>query len=96
MNIDHARGVAKSLGISVEPTSVAPIVDMMKDAYRQGAAQSGGSPQSSRALHNCQTQLQVAIGHLHAILNESRTAAESWSAEKAGREWLRSIGSEPT
>lgn len=46
-------------------------------------------------LENCQTQLQVAIGHLHTLLNSQRTAVQSWEAEKAARDWLESIGSEP-
>lgn len=47
------------------------------------------------ALTNCQEQLQAAVRHLQAILNESRTATESWQAEQAARQWLLSIGSEP-
>lgn len=94
MNIDHARGVAKSLGIPVETTSVAPIVDMVKDAYRQGAAQSGGSLQSSRALHNCQTQLGYAIEHIKALLNKSHTFAERRQVEIEAANWLKSIGGE--
>jgi len=47
------------------------------------------------ALANCQQQLQVAIRHLQAILNESRTATQSWQAEQEARQWLLSIGSEP-
>ena len=46
------------------------------------------------ALANAQHQLQVAIGHLHAILNSRRTATQSWQAEQEARQWLESIGSE--
>ncbi len=35
-----------------------------------------------------------AITHLHAILNQRRTATQMLEAESAAREWLRSIGSE--
>lgn len=38
----------------------------------------------------------IAIRHLHAILNQQRTATQSWQAEQEARQWLESIGSEPT
>lgn len=38
---------------------------------------------------------RIAIDHLQAILNESRTADESFQAESGARDWLLSIGSEP-
>lgn len=34
----------------------------------------------------------MAIRHLHAILNSQRTATQSWEAETAARQWLASIG----
>lgn len=40
------------------------------------------------AMANCQTQLQTAIRHLHALLNSQRTAVQSWESEKAARDWL--------
>lgn len=49
---------------------------------------------TSLALENSQHQLRIAIGHLHALLNTQRTATQSWEAEGATRDWLRSIGSE--
>jgi primosomal protein N'' len=42
------------------------------------------------------TALQTAIGHLQAVLNKCRTADEQLRADTAAREWLTSIGSEPT
>lgn len=42
-------------------------------------------------MANCQTQLQTAVRHLHALLNSQRTAVQSWEAEKAARDWLESI-----
>lgn len=47
------------------------------------------------ALSNCQAQLQVAIGHLQAVLNKARTHAEQQAADTAARDWLVSVGSEP-
>lgn len=41
---------------------------------------------------NAQEALQVAIGHLNAILNEARTCHQSLHAERLAREWLKSIG----
>lgn len=60
-----------------------------------------------RALHNIglpphphqaliATQRDEAILHLHAILNTQRTATQSWQAEQEARQWLASIGSDPT
>lgn len=50
----------------------------------------------AQALNQRSTALaSVAIRHLQAILNESRTFAESMEAERAARDWLVSIGSEP-
>lgn len=42
------------------------------------------------------TQRDQAIAHLHALLNQRRTATQMQEAERAAREWLESIGSEPT
>lgn len=49
-----------------------------------------------RALGNAQQQLLIAIGHLQAVLNKSRTHAEQQAADTAARDWLDSIGSEPS
>lgn len=38
---------------------------------------------------------RVAIGHLQAVLNQSRSHAEQQAADTAARDWLISIGSEP-
>lgn len=39
---------------------------------------------------------RVAIGHLQAVLNKCRTHAEQQAADTAARDWLISIGSEPS
>lgn len=38
----------------------------------------------------------IAISHLHAVLNKARTYNEQQAADTAARDWLVSIGSEPT
>lgn len=39
---------------------------------------------------------KVAINHLQAVLNKARTFDEQQAADTAARDWLTSIGSEPT
>ena len=41
-------------------------------------------------------QRNEAVAHLHALLNQRRTATQMLEAERAARDWLASIGSEPT
>ena len=43
-----------------------------------------------------QATARIAIGHLQAVLNKPRTHAEQQAADTAARDWLISIGSEPT
>lgn len=47
------------------------------------------------ALANAQHSLGMAIGHLQAVLNKARSAAEQQAADTAARDWLLSIGSDP-
>jgi hypothetical protein len=49
-----------------------------------------------RQLKAVQASARTAIGHLQAVLNKSRTHAEQQAADTAARDWLLSIGSEPT
>lgn len=39
---------------------------------------------------------RIAIDHLQAVLNKARTHDEQQKADTAARDWLTSIGSEPT
>ena len=39
---------------------------------------------------------RIAIGHLQAVINKPRSHDEQQSAGKAARDWLVSMGSEPT
>ena len=48
------------------------------------------------ALANAQQALQTALGHLQAVLNKPRTHDEQQAADTAARDWLVSIGSEPS
>lgn len=50
----------------------------------------------ARHLVAVQATARVAIGHLQAVLNQSRTHDEQLAADTLARDWLTSIGSEPT
>lgn len=50
----------------------------------------------SRNAHQARATARVAIGHLQAVLNKCRTHAERQAVDTAARDWLISIGSEPT
>ena len=43
-----------------------------------------------------QATARIAITHLQAVLNQSRTHADQQAADTAARDWLVSIGSDPT
>lgn len=43
-----------------------------------------------------QAAARIAIGHLQAVLNTARTHHEQQAADTAARDWLTSIGSEPS
>lgn len=94
MEINHAKAVANSLGITVESGSANAIVGIVQNAYRRGADESGGSLHSRNALHNCQTQLGYAVNHVKALLKKSGTFAERRQAEIEAINWLKSIGGE--
>lgn len=49
----------------------------------------------ARHLVAVQATARVAIGHLQAVLNQSRTHDEQLAADTLARDWLTSIGSEP-
>ena len=51
---------------------------------------------NSRQAHQARAVSRIAIGHLQAVLNKCRTHAEQQAADNAARDWLISIGSEPT
>jgi superfamily II RNA helicase len=43
-----------------------------------------------------QATARIAITHLQAVLNQSRTHTDQQAADTAARDWLVSIGSDPT
>lgn len=43
-----------------------------------------------------QATVRIAITHLQEVLNKAWTHAEQQAADTAARDWLMSIGSEPT
>lgn len=51
---------------------------------------------NAKQAKSARATAQIAIGHLQAVLNKPRTHAEQQSADTAAREWLTSIGSEPS
>jgi hypothetical protein len=50
----------------------------------------------AKQLVAVQATARVAITHLQAVLNKPRTHAEQQEADTAARDWLISIGSDPT
>ena len=50
----------------------------------------------TKELKAVQATARVAITHLQAVLNKPRTHAEQQEADTAARDWLISIGSDPT
>ena len=58
--------------------------------WRDMAIQKAKHSEAARAT------ARVAIGHLQAVLNKARTHADQQAADTAARDWLISIGSEPT
>lgn len=60
------------------------------EEWRQMAASTNKHVEAARAT------ARVAISHLHAVLNKARTHAEQQTADTAARDWLISIGSEPS
>jgi hypothetical protein len=51
---------------------------------------------NARHAEAARATARVAIHHLQAVLNKPRTHAEQQAADTAARDWLISIGSEPT
>ena len=51
---------------------------------------------ASKQAQAAQATARVAIDHLQAVLNKPRTHDEQQAADAAARDWLVSIGSEPS
>lgn len=52
--------------------------------------------EKAKHLAAVQATARIAIGHLQAVLNKPRTFDEQQRADSAARDWLTSIGSEPS
>jgi hypothetical protein len=65
------------------PERVQPLIDR------------GTDPSNAKQAEAARATARIAIAHLQSVLNKSRTAQEQWAADRAAREWLESIGSEP-
>jgi hypothetical protein len=52
--------------------------------------------ENQRVIGAYHAQLQTAIEHLQNVLNKPRTHHAQQQADTAARDWLISIGSEPT
>lgn len=86
----HAEWV--SVRLDVVQTAIDHIEWLEKgnEEWREMAVSAGKQANASRAT------ARIAIGHLQAVLNKARTHAEQQAADTAARDWLTSIGSEPT
>lgn len=58
--------------------------------WRDMAQANGRTAEAARAT------ARIAIGHLQSVLNQLRTPSQQQAADSAARDWLLSIGSEPT
>ena len=52
--------------------------------------------EKGRHLAALQATTRIAIGHLQSVLNKARTFDDQQAADTAARDWLISIGSDPT
>jgi hypothetical protein len=50
---------------------------------------------NARHAEAARATARTAIGHLQAVLNNSRSHADQQRADTLAREWLASIGSDP-
>ena len=85
----------------IDPQSNEAILARHRDYFRTvhpdvRAAAMREAEAKRTAMDNAQAALQTAIGHLQAVLNEPRSHEAQQRADTAAREWLLSIGSEPT
>ena len=49
-----------------------------------------------RQANAARATARIAISHMQEMLSRARTATESYAEDTAARDWLISIGSEPT
>lgn len=90
-----AQALRDAIPLGPHPDPHAEWVHVRLD-FVQAAIAHFDQQQQRTFLGNCQSALQTAIGHLQAVLNKKRSHAEQQAADTAARDWLASIGSEPT
>lgn len=72
-------------------------LDDALDWAEKGLSEWRQSAQASQAeARRLAAENRVAVGHLQGVLNSCRTSVEQLRADTAARDWLVSIGSEPT
>lgn len=82
--------------ISVRLDFVQEAIDHMDWLEKGNAEWRGEALAARRQAAAVRATAQIAITHLQAVLNKPRTHAEQQAADTAARQWLESIGSEPT
>ena len=86
----HSEWISVRLDIVQEAIDHIEWLDKGGAEWRQMALQNSNYAEAARAT------ARIAIGHLQTMLNKCRTADEQLAADTAARDWLVSIGSEPT
>jgi len=99
-------GAEQALPGADDPQSDKAILARHRDYFRTvhpdiKAAAMREAEAKRNALSNCQEQLALAIGHLQALMRDSKARREAVlpagqsAVERAARDWLTSIGSDP-
>ena len=82
--------------LAIDPQSDAARLARHRDLHRTVHPDVAAAARAQQeALCLLTHQRNEAVAHLHALLNQRRTATQMLEAERAAREWLVSIGSEP-
>lgn len=82
--------------VSVGRGFLAEAIDHMDWLEKGNAEWRNSALTKARHLAAVQATARIAIGHLQNVLNKCRTADEQLAAETLARDWLTSIGSEPS
>lgn len=82
--------------VSVGRGFLAEAIDHMDWLEKGNAEWRDSALTKARHLAAVQATARIAIGHLQTVLNKCRTADEQLAADTLARDWLTSIGSEPS
>lgn len=82
--------------ISVRLDLVQEAIDHIEWLDKGNAEWRDSALTKARHLAAVQATARIAIGHLQTVLNKCRTADEQLAADTLARDWLTSIGSEPS